>query len=163
MLKKGEKIIYGQTGVCKVLDITEKELIRNQRKKYYVLSPVFQQNNIIYAPAESGKVFMRPIITKKEADELISKIPEIEKGIEDFEITAEECREYITSHSPERLVELTAKIYKKKKHNQSLKKKLGFSDERFMQTAETLLFGELAAALNIEPQNVPEYIKSKIG
>lgn len=50
MFSKGEKIVYGSTGVCVIEDICEKELIRNQKKLYYILKPLFQQNNTIYAP-----------------------------------------------------------------------------------------------------------------
>lgn len=163
MFKKGEKIIYGQTGVCEVLDITEKELIKNQRKLYYVLSPVFQQNNIIYAPIDSDKVFMRSIMSKEEALKLISKIPEIKSKIKSAELSADECRAKILSHDINELVELGAIIYEKKKTAREQKKKLGFADEKFMQIAENLLFGELAVALDIPLEQVLEFIKGQLG
>ena len=75
MFAKGEKIVYGSTVVCEVTDICEKELIRNQKRLYYVLKPLYQQNNIIYAPVENGKVFMRAVMSAAEADDLILKIP----------------------------------------------------------------------------------------
>ena len=43
------------------------------------------------------------------------------------------------------------------------KKKLGAIDERFMKEGEALLFGELAAALDIQPQEVPRYIQKYLG
>lgn len=163
MFKKADIVVYGQTGVCEITDITEKTLIKNEKRLYYVLRPFYQQNNVIYAPVDSEKVFIRPVISKEDAENLILKIPAISEEAKDFEITAEECKEYITSHNIENLVMLTAKIYNKKKAVQAQKKKLGFSDERYMNLAEGLLFGELAAAIGIEPEQVPEYIKSKIG
>ena len=35
-------------------------------------------------------------------------------------------------------------------------------DERFMKQAEQLLFGELAAALGITPEQVPGYIAAEV-
>jgi len=35
-------------------------------------------------------------------------------------------------------------------------------DERFMKRAEELLFGELAAALDIPPESVPGYIEARL-
>ena len=62
MFQKGDKIVYGQTGVCIVEDVVEKALIKNEKKLYYLLKPLFQQNNVIYAPVDSDKVFMRHVI-----------------------------------------------------------------------------------------------------
>ena len=42
------------------------------------------------------------------------------------------------------------------------KKKLGFSEERYMQLAEELLFGELATALEIPYDEVMEYIEKRL-
>lgn len=162
MYKKKDIIVYGQTGVCEIIDITEKTLINNDKKVYYVLRPIYQQNNVIYAPIDSQKVFMRPVMDKKDAENLILKIPDIKDSIKDIDITIQECKDYMTSHNPEQLVLLTAKIYKKKLAVVAQKKKLGFSDEKYMRMAENLLFGELALIFGIEPEQVPEYIKKQI-
>lgn len=162
MFSIGEKVVYGQTGVCVITDICEKALIRNQKKLYYVLMPCHQQNNVIYAPAEEGKVFMRHIMTAAEADALILKIPEIKKKMRSIELTPDDCRAALADHTCDALVELTARIYEKKKAAQSQKKKLGFSDEKYMKLAESLLFGELAEALGIPLESVGKYIAQKI-
>ena len=162
MFAKGEKIVYGQTGVCEITDICEKALIKNQKMRYYVLKPLYQQNNIIYAPVDNNKIFMRPVMTKTEADALILKIPEIKENLKGGDLTPEECRMALADHTCDALVELTAKIYRKKKTAQSLKKKLGFSDEKYMHLAEGLLFGELASALEIPVDDVERYIGEKI-
>ena len=162
MFKVGDKVVYGLTGVCEIIDICENELIRGSRRKYYVLNPIFQQNNIIYAPVDNDKLFIRNIITKEEADNLISKIPDIIKEI-DYDITnAEDYKRELEAHKNESLVKLTALIYEKRLVAHSNKKRLNTSDEKFMHIAEHLLFGELSAALQIEYDAVEEYIKQKL-
>lgn len=162
MFSKGDKVVYGQTGVCVIEDIVEKALIKNEKKKYYVLKPLFQQNNVIYAPADSGKVLIRPVMTKQQAEELISRIPQIISGASDETGTIDSYREELEFHKAENLVLLTAQIYRKKKLAKLNRKKLGFVDEKYMHIAEELLFGEFSAVLGIPIEKVPEYIESKI-
>lgn len=64
MYKIGEKIIYGKTGVCVVESIEEKT-VPGGKRPYYTLKPMYQQNNVIYAPADSDKIFMRPLISRE--------------------------------------------------------------------------------------------------
>ncbi len=154
LFHKGDKIFYGQTGVCVVEDVSEKVLTKNLKKLYYTLRPVYQQNNIIYAPVESDKVFMRKVISKDTAERLIRQVPELcEKALEvDGEEDYKACLE---SHSCEELLELAVKIYSKKQAARRIKKKLGFIDEKYLRRAEELLFGELSIALGVSPDEVP--------
>ena len=162
MFKIGDKVVYGQPGVCILEDICEKEILRNQKNKYYVLRPMFQQNNVIYAPVDSGKVFMRHIITRQQANELILQIPEIKKNLKSEADTPEDYRIGLESYECSDLIELTARIYERKQMAKANKKKLGFSDEKYMKLAEELLFGELAAALEIPYDEVMEYIEKRL-
>ena len=50
----------------------------------------------------------------------------------------------------------------KKQGLEQQKRKFGAVDERFMKRAEELLFGELAAALDIPKDRVPEYIADRV-
>ncbi len=162
MFSKGEKVVYGSTGVCVIEDICEKELIRNQKRQYYVLKPLFQQNNVIYAPLTDGKVVMRPVMTAKEADELIAKIPEIKEKGSERDFSKEDYRTEFLPHECTDLVMLTSVIYEKRKAAAENKKKLGFMDEKYMRLAEDLLFGELSVALDIPFDSVKDYIKEQI-
>ena len=53
-------------------------------------------------------------------------------------------------------------IYTKKLQAESQNKKIGAVDERFLQKAEDLLFGELAVALEIPKEKVLDYISEKL-
>lgn len=164
MFEIGDRVVYGQTGVCTVVDICEKEFIKKQKKKYYTLKPNNLDNNLIFAPFEGGKVFMRHLITKAEAENLIDSIPEIIKKIDcDTPIAKEEYIEKINTHSLEELVELTAVIYSKKLEVVRLKKRLNTVDEKYMKIGENLLFGELSQVLGITFDEVQKYIENRIG
>ncbi len=157
MFNKGDKVFYGQTGVCVVEDISEKVLTKNIKRLYYTLRPLYQHNNIIYAPALSDKVFIRAIISKNEVQRLIESVPELYKRALDTQ-NEEDYRAALESHSCEELLELAVKIYSKKQDAKRNKKKLGFVDEKYLKRAEELLFGELAAALDISLDEVPKVL-----
>ena len=157
MFNKGDKIFYGQTGVCIVEDISKKILTKNVKRLYYTLRPLYQQNNIIYAPVDSDKVFIRAIISKADAQRLVETVPELcGKALD--EQSEEDYKAMLESHSCNELLELAVKIYSKKQAVKKAKKKLGFIDEKYLRRAEELLFGELAAALEILPEEVPNVL-----
>ena len=156
----GDKIIYGGSGVCVVEEICTPNFSREERgKKYYKLRPVYGTETI-YAPVET-KAFMRPVMTREEAETLISRIPEIEEyTIKSHSMTAlrQEYEECFRDHNCENYVRLAKAIYMKGCQN----KKLGQTDQRYMKRAEDTLHNELAVALGINPAEVPAYINSML-
>jgi CarD family transcriptional regulator len=160
----GELIIYGNTGVCRVTDITELDQLNAESKRYYVLSPLYQ-NGVIYTPIDNTKVFMRSIISTSEAEKLINTIPSIEAEachFREVKQLTEHYETYFHTYNCKDLVELTMSIYKKKELIEQQNRKLGAIDAKYMKRAEDLLFGELAAALSISVSKVPEYIDKRI-
>ena len=155
MFNKGDKVIYGQTGVCVVEDIAQRELIKNVKRLYYKLRPIYQQNNIIYAPAQSDKVFIRSIISKEEAEELISKMPDIYKAALECEDTDGEENKPTTC---EELAAVAGKIHRKKRAAKNAHRRLGFTDEKNLEHAEEMLFGELAAVLELDINEIPKVL-----
>jgi len=165
MFKVGDMINYGSTGVCRVAEI--KDLggrTKGSKRLYYVLEPLYQ-SCVITTPADNKKISMRPIISKDEAERLIDMIPTVEAEEFHSSVIRELTEHYqasIDSQSCEELLELTMSIYSKKRTLEQQKKKFGVIDERYMKRGEELLFGELAAALEIPREQVPEYIESRV-
>ena len=71
MFSIGQLVFYGQTGVCEVVNICEKEIVRGQKREYYELKPIYQSASVIFCPTNSEKVNIRPIISYDEAKKLI--------------------------------------------------------------------------------------------
>ena len=70
----GDLIVYGETGVCRVDDIVEKEFM-GEIRPCYKLQPLYQ-SCMIFTPADNEAVFMRPIISAEEAKSLIGRSEE---------------------------------------------------------------------------------------
>ena len=165
MYSVGELIVYGSTGVCRI-DATgdlDKKQGGEKGRTYYTLKPVYR-NETIYAPVDT-KVFMRPLISAEEVNKLIDLIPDVEAEMYHSKRTQELSDHYQTSlnsHECSDLIELVMSIYAKKQFVEQQKRKFGQIDERFMKKAEELLYGEFAAALGIDKDEVPNYIAKRI-
>ena len=163
MFNRGDMVIYGGTGVCRISDITMKPGVDGSEQPYYVLKPLLE-DCIIYTPVD-GKVFMRRVISKEEANRLIDMIPGLEteafytKSVQEL---TQHYKSAINTHSCEDLIELTMSIYEKKQDVEKHNRKFGQVDERFMKQAEELLFSELAVALEIQRDEVREYIADRL-
>lgn len=165
MYQIGDRVIYGGTGVCEVTELTTRYLPETgKEQRYYVLKPLYQKCTIL-TPVHATKVFMRPILSKEEADRLIDSIPDIRAEAYHgctLNKLAEHYRLALNAHECSDLVELTMSIYAKKREAARQKRKFGAVDEKFMKRAEELLFGELAAALGVPREEVPEYIAERV-
>lgn len=159
----GDLILYGETGVCRIEEIVEREFLGEVRP-CYKLQPLYQ-SCMIFTPADNEAVFMRAIITSTQADELICNMLDIEPTVCSATSPRELSEVYdkiIKLHDCNALVALTKSIHNKRERLIAAKKKLSAVDERYMKRAEDLLFGELGAALGIEKSAVREYINEKI-
>ncbi|NDL68333.1 CarD family transcriptional regulator [Anaerotalea alkaliphila] len=165
MYQIGDLIVYDTTGVCHVTDIRKHDLLgTGQERLYYVLKPLFQEC-VISTPVDNTKVFMRPVISRDEAERLIDSIPSIHVKPYESPVLRELTTHYdafLKAHDCAALVELTMSIFTKKQTATSQNKKLGAVDEKYLKRGEDLLFGELSAALQIEKDRVPEYIEARV-
>ena len=161
MYQVGELILYGRTGVCRVEEIGAAD---GETQQYYVLRPLYQ-NCTIRIPVAGGKVYSRPIISRTEAKKLIRRMPELEAAPyynRNLNQLREHYRACMENLSCEDLVLLTKSLYRKKQEAEAQRRKFGAVDERFMKEAEDLLYGELAAALDIERDSVEKTISEMI-
>lgn len=165
MFEKGSLMIYDTTGVCRVEDIGVPAglPVANKDKKYYKLAPVFGTGTI-YIPVDT-KVFMRPVISKSEAENLIRKIPEIREDICDThnqKVLEDHYKASLMTHECEDLIQLIKTVYMKKKNLERTGKKTGKTDTQYMKRAKTLLHEELSIALGIPVDEVEDYITKAV-
>lgn len=164
MYQIGSLIMYGSTGVCKIVDITTMQW-DNSDKEYYVLEPVYQ-SGIIYAPCDNNKVSIRSVITEDEAKKYIDDIPNMHTEIYPSSSMQQLTKHYqsmIDTHTVKDLILMTKSIYMKKVAAMKVNKSLGQIDKKFMKRAEELLYGELAVALDIPVSEVEGYIQNRLG
>lgn len=165
MYQKNEFVIYGERGVCRVEDICTPEGLPGVQKGrlYYKLTPI-REAGTIYIPVDTN-VFMRPVITKEEAEELISQIPrlrESQPGSRNAKEMEEYYKDVLHSHNCLDLLELIRAVYVRSQNSIQNGKKPGQVDMRYQKRAEELLHGELAVVLQIPTDQVAAYIETKV-
>lgn len=160
MYQVGEMIIYGGEGVCRVEAVGRLQMSGiNKEKLYYTLSPLYRDGKV-YTPVDTP-VFMRPVISKEEAEALIRAIPTIQAAVcpdRNLRLLNEHYQALIRSHQCVDMVQLIKAAYEKSRVRKSQGSKPGQVDERYMKRAEELLHGELAVALGIPRDEVGDYI-----
>ena len=166
MFQLGDLVVYHTTGVCRVEGITTPNMTGADRNKlYYQLKPL-QQDGVIYCPVDNPKVRIRPIISREEALALIDLIPTIHAEAcraPTLQALAQRYQAAVHSSDCRDLLEMMMSIHAKQRQAETQKRRLGLVDERYMKQAERLLHGELAAALDIPFESVPEYIAQRVG
>ena len=160
MFREGEKIIYGSNGVCTVEEIGVPPFAKKgEDRLYYKLRPA-GGTETIYAPVD-GPVFMRPVMSRQEAEDLIARMPKIQEQVctsHSIALLRQQYDAFFQSHNCETYVRLVKGVYLKGQQG----KKLGQTDQRYMKRAEDVLYGELAAALDIPMEEVPDYIRTTL-
>lgn len=164
MFNVGDYIIYGSNGVCRVeaVGVPEISALKKSGKTYYTLCPV-GSTETIYIPVDT-KIFMRPIIGREEAEELIEAIPTIDGEvcyISSPRVRSDFYKEFMDSHECEDLVKLIKSIYAKGKSDAGAGKTQSSIDKRFMEKAEKTLYSELSLALGISEDDVVDYIADR--
>ena len=164
MFAAGDLVVYGGEGVCRVESIGPSGLAYDDGGRvYYHLSPLYRGGTVM-TPVDTG-VLMRPIISRAHALELIAALPVLpeQKPAERGMRAAKDFYHQLVLRCD--CAELAAMIHgicRKRAWALRHGKKVSQMDERYLKQAEQLLFGELAAALEIPYEAVQPYIADRI-
>ena len=158
MFNEGDLIVYGASGVCRV-----GETIQMEGKDYLKLYPVFQRETI-FMPLFSDKVRVRSVITREEAEHVITDavaryaLPVFENKVQ---LLNQKYESIIKTYQCSELLYLIMSIHNKRIAAEQKRRKLGLVDERYLKRAEDLLYGEFSIALEIPRENVAGYIRER--
>ncbi len=164
MFKKGDYVVCGNNGICKVTEITTLNMAGTPKDRlYYVLKPVYSESSTVYIPVDNHKVSLRAAINAEQTKELIAKIPSLDlvwvENDKQRELTYKEC---LKQNTCEDYVRIIKTLYLRKQARLSKGQKVIGLDERYLKQAEEFLYGELAIALGIEKQSVQAYLTEEI-
>ena len=164
MFEKGDYVIYGNNGICRVQDITTLSISGiDKNRKYYLLKPVYASGSTVYTPVDTAETLLRPALSREEADSLIRSIPDIPLiPIADEKTLEKTYKEYMRSNSTRAWVQLIKTIYLRKEKRTMKGYKVTALDSRYFSLAESSLYGELAIALDKPREEVKSYIASCI-
>ncbi len=163
MYSVGDFVVKATEGVCEIVAIEPLNMPNISKDiKYLHLVPVENSTVKLYLPETHAQDKLRDVIGAKEAEELISRIPDIKPA----EIPEEKQRdkvykEALLSSNPEQIVAVIKAIYNRNSLRQSQGKKNAAVDEHFFKAAEDRLYAELAFAMKKDKNEVKKYIIEK--
>ena len=165
MFQKNDYVFYESEGICLVSDILRSPLDGMPKdKEYYLLRPIYSRNGVLYVPVDNDKIYMRAILKKEEAEELVSEIPKLE------EIEAEDSKELratyvelLQSHLPQNWVRILKTVRARLQNSIAKGQRLSDTERNVAENAKRFLHSELALALNLQENEVEDYIRARIG
>ncbi|MDO4337336.1 MAG: CarD family transcriptional regulator [Eubacteriales bacterium] len=164
MFETGDYVVYGHTGICKVMGVTTMDMTGIPKDRlYYILRPDGQTEGKIFTPVDNGKQVLRRVMSKEEAEHLIDEIPEIEVlGVTDDKQREEKYKECIRSCECREMIRIIKTIYLRKKERVAQGKKATATDERYLKLAEENLYSELSMLLDVPKNKMEKYITARI-
>lgn len=161
MFSVGEKVIYGESGVCTVAKIDVLDMPGMPKDKlYYYLVPLIGSGSY-FTPVDT-QVFMRPVMTADEALAFIDSIPSIEPAIcldNRFNHVDAFYRDLFKLHTCEALVS----IIKGLRARMEDKKTKSSRAEQTVRRAREILYGELSVALGIPYPEMIDFVSERVG
>ena len=162
MFEVGELIVYGNTGVCRVVEIGPLAISPDD-KDYYTLEPVYSPNSRVFTPCDNEKVVMRPILSREEVTATLDDFSEISL----IEVTEEKKREETYKASMHTcdirdLISILKTINERKLARLAQGKKVTASDEKYYTLAGEKLCDELAIVLGTDRERIRTFIHKKI-
>lgn len=163
MLEKGATIVYGSQ-ICTMTDIKDMTFGKITRK-YYVLSPVWDDKNVIYVPTDNETLLakMKRILSAEEIYALVKSIPSKETAwIEDDKERAQQYRKIIENANREEIIRVIKTLFERKKELEAVGRKLHSADVAILDKAEKVIYEEFALVLDIKKENVVPFIAEQI-
>lgn len=164
MLEVGDYTMYGSNGVCKVMEIGHLDISCIDKSKiFYTMQPVYAKRSTVYTPVDNAKGVMRNILSKAEAWELIDDIPSIPIFCEETDKRLElKLKEAMKKYDCWEWIKVIKTLYSRKEERSLQGKKITGTDEKYLQTAEDFLFGELSISLNISKDKIEDLISERL-
>lgn len=162
MFQVGDAVSYGTSGVCTIAE-KKKVCLAGQPCECYILKPVYDRTMKICVPCNSQVLLerMRTLPSKEEILELLQEpVPEHNS---DPEVRKERYRQTLQSGDRHALLRMIRDIYTERRHRHAMGKQLSSYEDSALREAQHILHSEVAYAMGIEPQEVPEFIAGVLG
>ncbi len=161
MFSVGELVVYGGEGVCRVAAVGGSSIPGTDKNKlYYTLVPLYHAGQVL-TPVDT-KVLIRPVMSRTEAEMLVEELPELEPEgpLGSPRATKDHYQEIVSSYDCREMARLIRTTTVKRSKALDRGKKPSQMDERYLKRAEDQLYGELAAALELDRSGAEAYVHS---
>ena len=164
MFTKGEYVFHETGGICCVEDVQLAPLEHMPAdRQYYVIKPMHDPNSVIYIPVDSDRIFLRRLLDREAAEELLDRIPFI-RAIEEAnsKLLRAKYIELMHTYDPVDWVRVIKTVYLRSQPQLGRASRLSDTERMFSEKAKHNLHAELALALGLREQDMETYIAEHI-
>ncbi len=154
-----EYVVCKDSGICQISDIQLAPLHSMPTDKlYYLLNPISNPKDTIYAPLDNNSVILRKMLTKDEALEVLDRIPYIPTiQAPNDKIRNEFYSDAMNKYDCLEWIKVIKTVYIRKEE-----KRLSNIEVTLAANAKKYLHAELSIVLDIPIDEVEEYIKQYV-
>jgi CarD family transcriptional regulator len=163
MFKVNDAVVYGAQGVCRIAEISERNLC-GQPIEYYVLKPVYDDRATIFVPVnnELASANMRPVMSVEQIYALVKMMPDVASiWIEEENVRRYRYQEILAGGDRAELITLIKTLYMRQQTQKDKGKEMHLADKYTLKEAEKMLHGEFAHVLNIKCDQVFSFIREQ--
>ena len=164
MFERNEYVFHESGGICLIADIQVAPLdSMPPDRAYYIAKPLHDPNSVIYVPVDSEQIFMRRLLNRNEAEELLERIPFV-RAIEESNAKLLRAKyiEAMHTHEPLEWVRVIKTVYLRANMPSSRSFRLSETERSFFENAKRFLHAELALALGLAEQDMEDYITAHV-
>ena len=161
MFKINDSVIHCREGLSTIIAMNNMN-----GKDYFLVSVNRNSGETIYVPVDTAENIIRPLMDKKEANELLKYIKKINK---DFNSNTKQRRDAykkkLSSGDVKEIAYLYRQLYfyEKLGGEENSEIKLGPVDIDMLSYAENMLMDEFAITYGVKRSDIKAYIEKKIG
>ena len=163
MYELNEILVYGNNGVCKLVDI-RKERFSGAPTMYYILAPVFDSRSKVYVPVNNEKLAsrLRPVMLKEKLHEMMleAKSSEITWESDDRK-RGQEFHDIVSGGlSLELLTVMKTLVIHRQELSRSVRR-LHSADEKTLALCEKIVGEEFAYAFGVDVDDALSHIEGE--
>ncbi|MBR2721494.1 MAG: hypothetical protein IKC31_05155 [Clostridia bacterium] len=164
MFQPNDYVFYESGGICKIADIQTSPLSgMPPDRKYYILTSVHDKNGVMYIPVDSENIFLRPLLSRTEAEALVEQIPSV---VVFEEPTAKLLRtrylEAMRTHLPVEWVRVIKTVFARTKNCVNRNQRVSDSERAFAESAKRYLYAELSLALELSEGEIEQHLAPRL-
>lgn len=164
MFERGEYVFHESGGVCQIEDVQVAPLDGMPTDRtYYVMRPIHDPNSVIYIPVDSDRIFLRRLLNREEAVELLDRIPFVRTiEVDNAKQLRAKYIELMRMYDPLEWVRVIKTVYARTHTPASRTQRISDTERSFSDNAKRNLHAELSLALGMPGGDMERYITEYI-
>ena len=163
MYQLDEKVVYANYGVCIVSQVDAPMTFGGVERSYYVLTPTRKRGGTVYVPTDHEEL-MRPIMSRAEALKLISSLASM--AIDDYKdnnsrAVEDHFRQILRTNDCAAAAQVVKTMRARIEEQREKRHTPSSMYTRLLEQAEHQVRSELSAALDIQEENLDEFIAER--